>query len=64
MIETNRRSLLLGAGASITAPAIVRASSLMAIKVPKPILMWVGYDWHRVGWDECKRRLEHPGSPH
>ena len=39
MIETSRRGLLLGLGGVIlTAPAIVRASSLMAIK-PQPKLI-------------------------
>jgi hypothetical protein len=32
MIETSRRSLLLGLGSIIAAPAIVRASNLMAVK--------------------------------
>lgn len=33
MIETSRRSLLVGLGGIIAAPAIVRASSLMKVKV-------------------------------
>jgi hypothetical protein len=31
-IETSRRGLLIGLGALVAAPAIVRASSLMAVK--------------------------------
>jgi hypothetical protein len=38
-IETSRRGLLVGLGALIAAPAIVRASSLMAVKpIDKVIL--------------------------
>jgi hypothetical protein len=42
-----RRSLLIGAAALITAPAIVRASSLMPVKVyvkPNIANLWFGYD--------------------
>ena len=35
MIEVSRRSLITGIGCIIAAPAIVRASSLMKVKVPK-----------------------------
>jgi hypothetical protein len=35
----HRRSLLIGLGASLAAPAIVRASSLMPIKAPD--LVWI-----------------------
>ena len=38
MISPSRRSLIIGLGASlVAAPAIVRASSLMRIKAPKPL---------------------------
>ena len=38
MINPSRRSLIIGLGASlVAAPAIVRASSLMTIKAPKPL---------------------------
>ena len=37
MIDSSRRSLIIGIGASlIAAPAIVRASSLMRVRVLKP----------------------------
>lgn len=36
---TNRRFFMLGAGALIAAPAIVRAESLMKLFVPKPELI-------------------------
>lgn len=37
MIEPSRRGLLIGLGAIIAAPAVVRATSLMAIK-PLPVI--------------------------
>ena len=38
MINPSRRSLIIGLGASlVAAPAIVRASSLMKVKAPKPL---------------------------
>jgi hypothetical protein len=37
----HRRSLLIGLGASLAAPAIVRASSLMPIKALAPDLVWI-----------------------
>jgi len=42
MIEASRRSLLVGLGAIIAAPAIVRASSLMKVR------MFNEADWERL----------------
>jgi hypothetical protein len=45
-METNRRGFLIGLGAIVAAPAIVRASSLMPVKVlrPEPIEAWIPCD--------------------
>ena len=42
---TSRRSFLLGLGATLAAPAIVRAESLMKLYVPKPEVLIVGREW-------------------
>ena len=56
-----RRAALLGLGASvIVAPAIVRASSLMPVKVMQPILrapkfyVMGDFDWCEIGDDWCE----------
>lgn len=49
MIEPSRRGLLLGLGAIIAAPAIVRASSLMPIKALRsPVLVCEVGEWRGV----------------
>jgi hypothetical protein len=45
MIETSRRSLLIGAASLLAAPAIVRASSLMPVKVMSVPLSVVPSGW-------------------
>lgn len=46
-----RRSMLLGVGAALTTPAIVRAESLMRVVVPKP---------HLITLDEFASRILDP----
>lgn len=65
MLNVSRRNLLIGSAATlICAPAIVRASSLMAVKAMKP---WEAYcasaETIEVGY-EYRFRIAVPGSPH
>ena len=52
MIETSRRGFLAGFGALLAAPAIVRVTSIMPIKVPPIILarhpLYDSEEWHAV----------------
>lgn len=58
---TNRRAFLFGAAATLAAPAVVRAESLMKLWVP-PTPVWTMETWRFIAPSEAVKELVLFGS--